>query len=211
MKATRTSAANGLSDHDPNDDTTAVVTGSTSLPATTAAGSGCASVAATAFSSTMAPTLSTAIQIARGTLRSALWVSSAAPTATSKPMKTQPPTARAASNPAPTEPPDNDSAPSVCVSREKPWLWNTTRSVRPTPTDATHSAAIPSFTTRPSSRTPNQPASAASTTSTSPAKTTARGVGSMSKSASAHGAPRYATVVFAREWPKTAPRRATQP
>ena len=30
--ATSTTAANGFADHDPNDETTAVVTGSTSLP-----------------------------------------------------------------------------------------------------------------------------------------------------------------------------------
>src|SRR4051794_9464553 len=64
-KATSTIAANGLEDHDPNDATTAVVTGSTSSPATTEAGSGCASVAATALRITSAATLSRAIQIAR--------------------------------------------------------------------------------------------------------------------------------------------------
>ena len=42
--ATSTIAANGFVDHEPNELTTAVVTGSTSSPATTAAGSGCASV-----------------------------------------------------------------------------------------------------------------------------------------------------------------------
>ena len=47
--------------------TTDVVTGSRSSPATTPAGSGCASVTATALRITSAPTLSSAIQIARGT------------------------------------------------------------------------------------------------------------------------------------------------
>src|SRR4051794_9824873 len=41
--AVSTTAANGFVDHDPNDETTAVVTGSRSSPATTAAGGGGAS------------------------------------------------------------------------------------------------------------------------------------------------------------------------
>ncbi len=65
--AIRTTAANGFDDHDPNEVTTAVVTGSRSSPATTDAGSGCARVAATAFRMTSVPTLSSAIQIALGT------------------------------------------------------------------------------------------------------------------------------------------------
>src|SRR4051794_12798601 len=109
MNATSTRAANGRSDQEPNEDTTAVVTGSESFPATTSLGCGWASVAATALSTTIAPTVSIAIQIARGTWRPASCVSSAAPTATSKPMKTQPPTASAANRPAKTEPSDRDS------------------------------------------------------------------------------------------------------
>src|SRR4051794_4711208 len=114
-KAVNTTAANGLLDHDPNDATTAVVIGSRSLPATTAAGSGCARVAAKALRITTAPTASSANQVARGTWRAASRVSSDAPTQASKPMNTQPPTASAASRPAVTEPPDDASAPSVCV------------------------------------------------------------------------------------------------
>ena len=64
---------------------------------------------------TSAATLSSAIQIARGTWRAAPLVSSEALTQASKPMNTQPATASAASMPAPTEPPDSSSAPSVCV------------------------------------------------------------------------------------------------
>ena len=99
--------------------TTAVVTGSMSSPATTDAGSGCASVAATAFRITSAATLSSAIQIARGTWRAASVVSSDAATHASKPMNTQPPTASAASIPALTEPSDSASAPSVCVEQRE--------------------------------------------------------------------------------------------
>src|SRR3954454_3690014 len=58
--AVSTTAANGCVDHDPNDVTTAVVTGSRSFPATTAAGSGCASVAASALRITSAPTVRSA-------------------------------------------------------------------------------------------------------------------------------------------------------
>ena len=92
-----TIAANGLLDQSPNDVTTAVETGSTSWPAATAAGLGCASVVATALRITSPPTLSSAIQIARGTWRAAPRVSSAAATVASKPMNAQPATASAAS------------------------------------------------------------------------------------------------------------------
>ena len=70
-KASSTIAANGLLDQSPNDVTTAVETGSMSWPAATAAGSGCASVTAKALRITSPPTLSSAIQIARGTRRDA--------------------------------------------------------------------------------------------------------------------------------------------
>ena len=71
--ASSTTSANGLLDQPPNEATTAVETGSMSWPATTAAGSGCASVVAKALRITSAPTLSSAIQTARGTcLRGAL-------------------------------------------------------------------------------------------------------------------------------------------
>ena len=66
-KATSTTAVNGLEDQDPNDVTTAVVTGSRSWPATIEAGSGCASMTATALRNTSVPTLRRAIQMARGT------------------------------------------------------------------------------------------------------------------------------------------------
>ena len=98
MKATSTTSANGLLDQPPNDATTAVETGSMSLPATTAAGSGCASVVANALRITSAPTVSSAIQTARGTCLAAPLVSSAAATVASKPMNAQPPTASAASS-----------------------------------------------------------------------------------------------------------------
>ena len=65
--AVRTTAAKGLADHEPNELTTAVETGSMSRPATTSAGFGCASAAAKALRMTMAATLRSAIQIARGT------------------------------------------------------------------------------------------------------------------------------------------------
>ena len=114
--ASSTIAANGLLDQSPNDVTTAVETGSMSLPAATAAGSGCASVTAKALRITSPPTLSSAIQIARGTRRAALRVSSAAATVASKPMKAQPATASAASMAANVLPPDSASAPNVLVS-----------------------------------------------------------------------------------------------
>src|ERR1044071_306498 len=86
--AARTTAANGFADHEPNELTTDVATGSTSRPATTEAGSGWASATAKALRMTSAPTLSSAIQIARGTWRVALCVSSDAATHASKPMNT---------------------------------------------------------------------------------------------------------------------------
>src|SRR4051812_15522182 len=60
--ASSTIAANGFVDQDPKELTTAVVTGSMSSPATIDAGSGCASVTATALRITSTPTLSSAIQ-----------------------------------------------------------------------------------------------------------------------------------------------------
>ena len=131
--ATSTIAANGFDDHEPNELTTAVVTGSTSSPATTDAGSGCASSAATALRITSAPTLSSAIQIALGTCRAASFVSSATPTAQSNPMNTHPPTASAASSPAATEPPDSASAPKVSVKIERSCSAKTSSSARPMP------------------------------------------------------------------------------
>src|SRR3954469_12685189 len=98
--ATRTTAANGFVDHEPKLATVAVVTGSTSSPATIVAGSGWAIPTATALSITSAATLSIAIQIARGTRGGAPRTYSAALAHASKPMKTQPPTASAASRPA---------------------------------------------------------------------------------------------------------------
>ena len=74
---------------------------------------------ATALGITSTPTLSSAIQIARGTWRAASRVSSATPTAQSKPMNTQPPTASAASIAASTEPPESASAPSVSPRIER--------------------------------------------------------------------------------------------
>src|SRR6266511_3541753 len=64
--ATRTTAAKGFADHEPNDVTTAVDTGSRSRPATTSAGFGCASVAATALRMTTAATLSSALRLLGG-------------------------------------------------------------------------------------------------------------------------------------------------
>jgi hypothetical protein len=65
------------------------------------------------------------------------------------------------------------------------------------PIDATSSAAIPSRTACPSRVTPSAPASAQIATNTTPVITTASGTGSIPSSVRAHGAPRYATVVFA--------------
>src|SRR5262245_46849206 len=113
MKATSTTNANGLLDQSPKEATTAVLTGSMSLPATTSAGFGCASVVANALRITSAPTESSAIQTARGMCLAALLVSSAAATVASKPMKAQPPTASAASRAANVEPPESASAPKV--------------------------------------------------------------------------------------------------
>src|SRR3954453_3128256 len=209
--ATSTTAANGFADHEPNAETTAVATGSESLPATTAAGSGCASVVATAFSITSAATASSAIQIARGTCRAGSFVSSAAPTHASKPMKTHPPTASAARRPAPTDPPDDASAPSVCVNSEKSCSRNTSRSASPIPSDATISAPIPTLTAFPRAPTPSAPTPAQTSTSTMPVTTTAFGVGSIPKSVNAQGAPRYATVVFATAYAQTAPQPVNQP
>ena len=196
-KAISTTAANGLSDHDPNELTTDVVTGSRSSPATIAAGSGCASVAATALRITSAPTLSSATQIARGTCCPATRVSSAADTQASKPMKTQPPTASAASRPAAVDPPERASAPSVSVRIERSCSRKTSSSASPTPTEATTSAATPAFTARLSTPMPNAPAAAQISTSTIPVITNASAVTSMPSRVSAQGAPRYAIVVFA--------------
>src|SRR4051794_32250966 len=209
--AARTTAANGRVDHVPNEPTTVLATGSASLPATTAPGSFCASPTATALRMTSAPTVSSAIQIARGTWCVGLVVSSEAATQASKPMKTQPPTASAASIPAPTEPPDRASAPSVSVRLPKPRSLNASSSVSPIPTEATTSAAIPILMARPSTSTPSAPTAAQTRTNTIPVNTIAFGVGSMPNSASAHGAPRYATVVFATAYAQIATQPLSQP
>ena len=161
--ATSTTAANGLADHEPKEVVTAVVTGSRSAPATIAAGSGCASVTATAFSITSAPTLRRAIQIARGTWCAASLVSSEAATQASNPMNTQPPTASAASSAANTEPPDRASAPSVWVKTPRSCSRNTSSSARPIPTEAIASAAMPSFTAAASTSMPSAPTPAHTT------------------------------------------------
>src|SRR4051794_35950484 len=205
--AQSTTAANGLDDHEPNELTTAVATGAASRPATIAAGSGLDSPTATAFRITSAPTLSSAIQIARGTWRVAPFVSSEAPTQASKPMNTQPPTASAASIPAPTDPPDSASAPSVWVRSETSCVRKTSSSASPMPTEATTSAAMPARTARPRTSMPNDPATAHTATSASPATTIAFGVSGMPRSDRSHGAPRYATVVFATAYAQI----ATQP
>ena len=139
---------------------------------------------------TSAPTVSSATQIARGTCRAALFVSSDAPTHASKPMNTQPPTASAASIPAPTEPPERDSAPSVFVRIETSCVRNTSNNASPIPTDATASAAIPALITRPSTSMPSAPTVAQTSRKTTPAATIALGVGSMPRRVSAQGAPR---------------------
>src|SRR5690349_12267371 len=188
MKATSTMKANGLAAQEPNDDTTAVETGSMSFPATTAAGSGCASVVAKALRITSAPTDSSAIQTARGTCVEALLVSSAAATVASKPMNAQPPTASAASNAANVEPPLSDSAPKVLVSTSKPCSRKTSSSARPMPTEAMHSAATPSRSALLSASTPNASMIEQTRTSTAPVMTIAVAVGVMPSSVSAHGA-----------------------
>ena len=86
---------------------------------------------------TSAPTLSSAIHTARGTWRAASLVSSAVATHPSKPMNTQPPTAIAARNAAPVEPPDSASAPSVSVRIEKSCSRKASNRISPTPTEAT--------------------------------------------------------------------------
>ena len=48
-------------------------------------------------------------------------------------MKTQPPTASAASMPAPTEPPDSASAPSVCVEEREVLLAEDEQQREPDP------------------------------------------------------------------------------
>src|SRR5690349_19211080 len=155
MNATSTTNADGLLDQSPNDATTAVETGSMSLPATTSAGFGWASVVANALRITSAPTLSSAIQTARGMCLAALLVSSAAATVASKPMNAQPPTASAASNAATFDPPLSASAPNVSVSTEKPCSRKTSSSARPIPTDAIVSAATPIRSAAFSASTPN--------------------------------------------------------
>jgi hypothetical protein len=188
--AASTTAAKGFADHDPNDASTEVATGSGSSPATTPARSGCASVTANAFTITRTPTLRSASQIANGTWRAARLVSSDAPTQASKPMNTQPATARAASIPAPTEPPERASAPSASPRIDTSWVRNTRRSAIPMPTEATISAAIPALITRPSTSTLDAPTTAQTPTRTIPVTTIAFGVGSMPASVKAHGAPR---------------------
>lgn len=195
----------------PNDATTAVWTGSPSRRATTAARSGCASVVASALSMTSAATLSSAIQIARGTWRAASRVSSDTPTQASKPMNTQPPTASAASNDALTEPPDSACAPSVSPRTDRSCVRKASSSATPTPIEATTSAAIPTLIARPSSLTPNAPAAAQATTRIMPATTMRLGLGVTSTSASAQGAPRYATVVFAAAYAQIATQPLNQP
>ncbi len=188
--AKSTTAANGLADQVPKELTTAVETGSMSRPATMSAGFGCASSAATALSMTTAATLSSANQSARGTWRAAPLVSSEAPTHASKPMNTQPPTARAASMPAPTDPPESSSAPRVSVRMEMGWVRKTSRSATPIPTDATISAAMPARITRPRTSIPSAPTVPQTRTRTIPAATIAFGVGAIPTRASAQGAPR---------------------
>jgi hypothetical protein len=112
-------------------------------------------------------------------------------------MKTHPPTASAASSDAPTEPPESASAPSMWPSTDTSCVRNTSSSTRPTPSEATTSAAIPSRIAHRSSPTPNAPAAAQTATNSMPASTIRFGLGCMPASASAQGAPRYAIVVFA--------------
>ena len=105
-------------------------------------------------------------------------------------MNTQPATASAASIPAPTDPPDRTSAPSVSPRIETSWVRKTSRSASPIPTEATISAAIPALITRPSTSTLDAPTTAQTPTRTMPVTTIALGVGSMPASVRAHGAPR---------------------
>ena len=58
---------------------------------------------------------------------------------------------------------------------------------------------------------PNAPAAAQISTSTIPVITSASAVTSMSSRVSAHGAPRYAIVVFATAYAQTATQPANQP
>ena len=138
----------------------------------------------------MPPTLSRAIQIALGTWRAALRVSSEAPTQASKPMKTQPPTASAASSPAAVDPPDSASAPSVSVKIEKCCSLNASSSASPIPTDASASIAIPTRIVRASTFRPSAPTSEHTSTRIIPVATMAWDVGSTPNRVSAQGAPR---------------------
>ena len=131
MNATSVTAAKGLVDQDRSEVTTAVVTGSASLARDDVAGSGCASVIATALRITIAPTLSSASQTARGTWLAAPLVSSAVSPHASKPMNTQPPTASAASSAAKVEPPESDSAPSVSAASTASWSRKTEQQHEP--------------------------------------------------------------------------------
>ena len=65
-------------------------------------------------------------------------VSSATPTAQSKPMNTQPPTARAASSPAVTEPPDSASAPNVSPRIDRSWSREHEQQREPDPDGRDH-------------------------------------------------------------------------
>ena len=87
----------------------------------------------------------------------------------------------------------------------------TSSSATPIPTDAIASAAMPRRTTRPSTSTPSPPTAAQTSTSTMPVATIAFAVGSMPSSASAHGAPRYAIVVFATAYAQIATQPLIQP
>ena len=163
---------------------TAVETGSMSFPAATAAGSGCASVVANAFRITSPPTLSSAIQIARGTCLAAPRVSSAAATVASKPMNAHPPTASAASNAATVFPPGGASK-----STEKSCSRNTSSSASPMPTEAIASAATPNRSEALRASMPIALTSEQIATSTAPAITTALAVGAIPSNATAQNAP----------------------
>jgi hypothetical protein len=145
---------------------------------------------------TSAPTLKSAIQTARGTCLAALLVSSAAATVASKPMNAQPPTASAARS-AGKVPPLSASAPNVFVSTPKPCSRKTNSSARPMPTDAISSAPTPTRSAPLSASTPNALMIEHTSTRIAAVMTIAAGVGETPSRISAHGAPRYAMVVFA--------------
>src|SRR6185312_4457479 len=139
--------------------------------------------------------------------RAASTVSSDVSPQASNPRNTHPPTASAASSAAAVDPPESPSAPSVSWRIDASWWRKASRSTRPTPTDAITSAPIPTLTARLRRSRPRRFTTAQVRTSTVPVTTIAFAVGFSPTATRAHGAPRYAIVVFATAYAH----RQTQP